>query len=197
MGGLRQRCPWRRWKILVSAVVHQWHIFKDWIIFLNNTKEKKNSMQVYWSLGSSCSYSIVLFTNLSLAGGTVCAAGSLVSTTDFSLVELSEEKGGNTLACSLCAECQEVFETVGNRPSFIVFNLYKATIGFIVGATLGFLFALVIVAIGFVVFCRRRFVTALLMGYGRWDRSMELNSLFTCCRLPRKEQTDIHIHSLR
>lgn len=101
------------------------------------------------------------------------------------------------ITCSLCTECQEVFETVGNRPSFIVFNLYKATIGIIVGATLGFLFALVIVAIGFVVFCRRRFVTALLMGYGRWDRSMELNSLFTCCRLPRKEQTDIHIHSLR
>lgn len=69
--------------------------------------------------------------------------------------------------CSLCTECQEVFETVGNRPSFIVFNLYKATIGIIVGATLGFLFALVIVAIVFVVFCRRRFVTALLMGYGR------------------------------
>lgn len=35
------------------------------------------------------------------------------------------------------------------------------------------------------------------MAYSRWDHGMELNSLFPCCRLPRKESTDVHIHSIR
>lgn len=60
----------------------------------------------------------------------------------------------------------EVPVTIGNRPSFIVFNLYEVFTVIIVGAVMGLLFALVIVAIGFAVFWRRRFVTALLVGYG-------------------------------
>lgn len=153
-------------------------------------------MQVYRYLDLFCSYAVALFTNLPLLDHKVRTDELLVSITDFVSIKLEDPGGGwhTPIMCSL-KFAQSVIGTVWNWPSFTVFNLYEGPTGIIVGATLGLVLAVVIV--GFAVFCWRRFVTALLMAYSRWDHGMELNSLFPCCRLPRKESTDVHIHSIR
>lgn len=69
-------------------------------------------------------------------------------------------------------------------------------IGIAVGATLGIFFVLFIILLGFIIYWRRC-VTDTAADIWFSNTNIVLNPLSYTCRLSRKEETDIQIHSMR